>query len=145
MPIGAEEPESLEIEFMEAPQSLRRNSKTWRWEFLLRPVKAAPGSEARIRTHAKRGTADAEVRRIKWRLEQKTPMDKWRFRVRPLQDASAMYGIFATYQGVYTTREKQEAVIRSKEWSAKIKKARLANSLRTPRDNVSLIRPNPHA
>lgn len=130
---------------MEAPAIRPRNSKLWKWEYLLRPVKASPGSEARVRTHAKRGTAEAEIRRIKARLEMKTPMDRWRFRVRALQDDSAMYGIFATYQGVYTTREKQEAILASRKWAERGKKARLARSLRSPPDNVSLIRPNPHA
>ena len=138
------EPEFLDIEFMPLPIVIKKTGG-WKWENLLKPVRAAPGSSARIRTHAKIENAKAEVRRIKARLEEKCPYENWEFQVLHLQDNSANVGIFATYRGILTEQQRHERMMLKKVYSERAKKSHVKRKLNRPDpiDNVSLIRPSP--
>lgn len=140
------EPDHLDIEFTPWPLTIKKTGG-WSWEKLLNPVRAAPGSPARIRTHAKVDNAKAEVRRIKQRLEEKCPYEKWEFRVLHIHDTSANCGIFACYHGIMSEAERHEQAIRKKQYSERAKKSAVKRALnrqvKDEIDNVTLIRPNP--
>lgn len=138
------EPEHLDIEFMPFPIKIQKHGG-WTWEKLLNPVRAAPGSPARIRTHAKEANAKAEVRRIKARLAEKCPYEKWEFRVLHIHDTSANVGVFACYHGVMSEKERHEQVIRKKQYSERAKRSAVKRRLnrQEPIDNVAMIRPSP--
>ena len=140
-----EQPEKLDIVWETAPVAPRKN-KRWKWEVLLRPVKAAPGCEARVRTHPNRASAESEVRRIRRRLEEVDPYDKWNFTVAEMQDTSALYGVFITYLGRMTRDELNQKLIRREQHSRKIKASKAARQLREEIQGASLeelTRPNP--
>jgi hypothetical protein len=136
-----EEPEALDIVFEPVPIPLKERHKGWRWETLLNPVRAAPGSSARIRVNPKVNNARAEIRRIRARLEEVCPMEHWEFNVRRLKDDSGMYGIFATYHGVMTHSEKQDMLIQRKKHSEEVRRGRMKKKLNAPPDRAAIIRP----
>ena len=106
-----QEPEKLEL-LWEAPPKPVKPHKGWKWEVLLRPVKAAPGSPARIRTHLNEAAGRAEVRRIRDRLDKVAPLDKWEFNVFEINDRSGKWGTWATYHGQMTANERMEFVLK---------------------------------
>lgn len=140
------EPEALDIEFMPFPIKIVK-TRNWRWERLLQPVRAAPGSPARIKTHAKIENAKKEVQRIKLRLRETCPYEKWEFRVLHINGTEANVGIFACYRGVMSETERHEDAIRRKQYSERGKKAAVTRALKKQVadqvDNIAMIRPNP--
>ncbi len=120
-----------------------RRHKGWKWEVLLRPVKAAPGSSARIRTHSTESGANAEVRRIKARLDVACPLERWRFEVGLIQDKSAVWGIWATYLGTMTPQERDEKVIRRMQHSKLVKAGLEKRKIKMALDPGQMTRPSP--
>ena len=114
---------------MQVPATAYKKQPGWKWETLLNPVRAAPGSSAKIRTHRNKTNADAEVRTIKKRMREARPLERWKFEARSMQDLSGEIGVFATYLGVMTEKERQEKDIASAAWSAKMKKAHAERKL----------------
>jgi hypothetical protein len=144
------QPDHLDIEFMPIPDRYAFKHRGWRWETLLKPVKAAPGSSARIRVHADKdrqraeNNAKAEVRRIKARLEEVAPMEKWEFAVRQIDGTEGIVGTFATFLGMYSKSEKQDQILKRKEISERMKRAAVKKKLLAEiPDNIALIRPAP--
>lgn len=117
------EPEKLDIVW-EPPHRKVKMHKGWKWEVLLRPVKASPGSPARIRIHKNEATGRAEVHRIKDRLNVADPLGKWEFNVLKMNDRSGDWGVWATYHGQMTPAERTEKMLLAKKRSEKIKKGR---------------------
>jgi hypothetical protein len=138
------QPTKLEIKFEPIPETPRKH-KGWKWEVLLRPVKASPGSSARVREHPNRTAADSEVRRIRNRLREVAPYERWSIQVRKIQDTSGMYGIFVTFRGVMSEKEKNERDLktlmlskRKKDYWAK-RKAREALEERASLTDITQI------
>jgi hypothetical protein len=100
------QPERLEIVWEAAPEPIVQKGG-WQWEKLLDEVRAAPGCEARIKVRKTQQHARNDISRIRARLREFAPYEKWRLRPRLLRDDSGVYGIFATYQGVMTETEYQ--------------------------------------
>ena len=139
--------EQLEIEFCPVPERFVQKHKGLKWESLLNPVRAVPGSPARVKVCSTNGVAKIEVKRIKDRMREVREMENWEFNIRPLRDESDRYGIWATFHGIYTVAEWQDELLRRKmardrglRAGAK-RKARAA--LREPVAKVSVLRPNP--
>jgi hypothetical protein len=139
--------EQLEIEFCPVPDRFVQKHKGLKWESLLNPVRAVPGSPARIKVCSTDGVAKIEVKRIKDRMREVREMERWEFNIRPLRDQSDRYGIWATFRGIYTVAEYQDELIRRK--AARDRgiragaKRRARKALQEPMSNVSLLRPNP--
>lgn len=123
------EPEALEIVWEPTPTTFRKH-RGWKWEVLLRPVKAAPGSPARIRTHPKKSTAYSERERIRKRLRIVAPLEDWKLEVRTIKDDTGMYGVWATYLGMMTEMESARREKKRREHSERIKEGNEAKRLR---------------
>jgi hypothetical protein len=110
------EPEELEISFERPQIQVRPKSRIWKWEKLLRKVKAAPGCEARIRVHESRYSANAEIRRIKDRLDQVAPFEDWEFHNYAYTDEEhrAWWGVYATYHGMMSQAERNKRTMEAK-------------------------------
>jgi hypothetical protein len=148
------EPEKLDIQFMPIPKTWNKHHNGWKWEVLLRPVKAAPGSPARIRVHGGKTPknaeyiAKAEIQRIKKRLEKVAPLENWEFQCRQIESTEGLVGVFAVYHGMLTQAEKQDQMLRRAEYSKRAKKAAEVRRARKalapkPADNVTLLHPSP--
>jgi len=118
-----EEPEKLDLRWEPVPTTLYVKRKGWKWEVLLRPVKAAPGSSARIQVHQTKPRAEAQKRRAVKRLKLVDPLGKWQFQVRAIKDTSGVWGLWVTYHGQMTPQEQQEQTIKSKQHSERMKAA----------------------
>lgn len=123
------EPDHLTIVWEPPPKGFR-HPKSWKWEVLLRPVKASPGSPARIRTHKIKSSAQSEKERIRRRLRQVAPLENWEFNVRTIKDDSGMYGLWATYHGTMTEMELARRDKKQREHSERITRALEAKRLR---------------
>lgn len=129
------QPERLEIKWMPAPPGKVKKSQAWKWETLLSPVKAAPGSTAQIWVHDTKIRGDAQVRRIKERLRKVAPYEKWevlcRQQVHRDFDTDKIiteFGIYVTYKGVMTEKERlrkdELRRLRSERQKARIRRAK---------------------
>jgi hypothetical protein len=125
---------------MPVPVTAYKKQPRWKWETLLNPVRAAPGSPAKIRTHKKRGDAEAEIRAIKNRMREARPYEKWTFQARSMQDLSGEFGVFAIYQGIMSEQEYQEKKIKSALWSERVKLAKEKKKLERELGGITDIR-----
>lgn len=123
------EPEALKIVWEPPPESFRKY-KGWRWEKLLAPIKAAPGSPGRIWTSAKKSSGQSVRDRARKRLKQVAPLEDWHFSVRKIQDDSGTWGVWATYNGMMTPAERARREMESRAHGDKIRKTRAAKKLR---------------
>ena len=141
------QPEKLDIVFMPVPEPWQQKHKGWKWEVLLNPVRASPGSPARVKVSSSQAVAKIEVKRMKDRLREVCQMEKWTFSVRPLRDESDRYGIWATYKGIYTTAEWQDELIQRQQYRERAlraaKKRAAKRAMQESLGTVSLLRPNP--
>ena len=118
------EPEGLEISWEDPPPPTIVRQKAWRWEILLRPVKAAPGTNPRIRIHETRAAANSEVRRIKARLAKVAPLEDWKFEVHELESKTHYkFGVWACYLGDMSRQEYNRRRMEFQMRSERIKKA----------------------
>lgn len=111
---------------------MKRKSRGWKWEKLLKPLKEAPGCEARVRTHSARHNADAEIRRIKFRLKQVAPFEDWEFHSCSYrsEEGEHLFAVYATYRGTMSVSEKNARDEMFRLRSEKRKKLMKANKLR---------------
>lgn len=122
---GRNPPEKLDISFESPPVQIRGKYAGWKWEKLLAPVKAAPGCEARVRIWGKKPAANNEIHRIRKRLEEVAPLEKWKFRIHAWhgEDQGQHWAIYATYLGMMTKQEKFELDEKKRFRSEKTKKS----------------------
>ena len=111
-----------ELVWMSAPERPKQRTGL-QWDKLLDQIRAAPGCEARIQVRPNRDHASNDITRIRKRFRDQRPYEKWRLRVRLLQDDSGVYGVFATYQGVMTESEYQIEQVRLAEAKARALRA----------------------
>jgi hypothetical protein len=137
-------PDGFEIVWESRPAVTVRKPTGLKWEKYLQPVKAAPGSEARIFRCETRKRADARVRQIKNRLLKADPMGRWEFKVSAMQDKEGGYGIWATYRGQMTAQQHLEQELKRRAHSEKMKahweKRRIKQQLQ---EDLSNVRPFP--
>src|SRR3974390_1093906 len=81
--------------------------KGWKWEKLLLPLKAVPGTTARIRTHTNPSSCGSDIGRIRRRLDAVAPLEDWTFQSGQIMDNSGMYGVWATFNGMMTELERK--------------------------------------
>ena len=131
--------------FEPIPPSLgkKRGKHAKNWVKILKKVKAAPGSSARLdQVHQTGNAANTTIHRIKRQLWQKAPYEKWHFEWHPLQDKSG-YGIWVIYEGMMSHDEYRMEVKARAERSAlareRYEKGRLKRALLPPKPTVREI------
>jgi hypothetical protein len=134
-------PENFEIRWEPVPSYLKPKSRRVPWNKLLEPLKAAPGSPARIITQTNRESASVMVARIKRVMEKADPYADWQFSIRAIQDTSGIIGIWAVYRGQMSQAELNEKLrmraVRRKRWELSMEKKRIKQELE------GITQPNP--
>ena len=130
-------PEGFEIVW-ESPQTVQASTtkRVRKWELYLQPIKAAPGTEARVFRAKSRTDASSKKTQIQNRMLKMDPMGNWRVDVYQMHDADGGYGIFVTYLGQLSQQEKRERDLKRAERKAEYQRR---HALRKAKEDLQRI------
>jgi hypothetical protein len=120
----------IEIVFEPPPKAPVKEGKRKNWVKALRPLRAAPGAQARILRVPSRSTVDYYVRTIRKGLEVQDPYGLWEIHSHKIDDQQGGYGIWACYKGQMTQEDYDRKMVQRKIHQDRMKKAYAKKKLR---------------
>jgi hypothetical protein len=100
------------------------------WETHLAPLKDTPDESFRVWTYEKRTSAVSRMSSVRDRLSKQVPHENWGLAVRvipgeeKLPEAEQHFGVYISYNGVYTAEQIVENKRKHDERSERVRKAR---------------------
>jgi hypothetical protein len=90
------------------------------WEDHLAPLKAKEGTSFRVWTYAKRSSATSRMTAVRDRLNKAVPYEAWKMAVRAIPDDPNLFGVYVTYEGIYTAEQVAENAAAHADRSARV-------------------------
>jgi hypothetical protein len=117
------------------------------WENHLAPLKAKEGTSFRVWTYTKRSSAMSRMTAVRNRLTKAVPYENWKMAVRSIPDDPNLFGVYVTYNGIFTQEQVQENAAAHAQRSARVlasrEKANATRNANAAAANGSVTEPEP--